>query len=59
MCDWLLPKTMAEQVGWSVAFDAAKMGKGEDPMKHFGQIDKIAGVLTSLGVLKPVAEVNC
>ena len=31
LCDWFLPETMAEQVKWSMAFDAAKMVKGGDP----------------------------
>ena len=43
-----MPKTMAEQVKWSAAFDSAKMEKGEEPMKYFGRIDKIDGVLASL-----------
>ena len=29
--DWFLPKTMAEQVKWSVAFDDATMENGEEP----------------------------
>ena len=58
LCDWFMPKTMAEQVKWSVAFDSAKMEKGEEPMKYFGRIDKIVGVLASLGVVKSVADVN-
>ena len=58
MCDWFLPKTMAEQVKWSVAFDSAKMENVEEPMKYFGRIDKIVGVRVSLGVAKTVADVN-
>ena len=49
---------MAEQVKCSVAFDSAKMEKREEPMKYFGRIDKIVGVLASLGVVQTVAEVN-
>ena len=52
-----MPKTVAEQVKWSVAFDSAKM-EGEEPMKYFGRIDKIVGVHASLGVVKTVADVN-
>ena len=52
LCDWFMPKTMAEQVKWSVAFDSAKMAKGEELMKYFGRIDKIVGVFASLGVVK-------
>ena len=57
MCDWFLPKTMAEQLKWSVAFDAANMEK-EEPNKYVGRIDRVVGVLTSLRVLKSAAEVN-
>ena len=53
-----MPKTMAEQVKWSVAFDSAKLAKGEELMKYFGRIDKIVGVLASLCVAKTVADVN-
>ena len=35
LCDWFLPKTIADQVKWSVAFDE-KMEKGEAPWKSFG-----------------------
>ena len=49
---------MAKQVKWSVAFDSAKMEKGEEPMKYFCRMDKIVGVLASLGVVKTVADVN-
>ena len=58
MCDWFMPKTMAEQVKWSVVLDSAKMEKGEEPMKYFGRIDKIVGVLASLGVAKTVVDAN-
>ena len=58
LCDWFLPKTMAEQVKWLVAFDAAKMEKREAPMIYFGRINKNVGVFASLGVLKSVAGVN-
>ena len=56
--DWFMPKTMAEQVKWSVAFDFAKIEKGEEPMKFFCQIDKIVGVLASPGLIKSVADAN-
>ena len=48
-CDWFLPKIVVEQVKWLVAFDAAKLEKGEEPMKCFGRIDKLVGVPASLG----------
>ena len=41
-----------------MAFDSAKMEKVQEPMKYFSRIDKIVGVLASLGVVKPVADVN-
>ena len=53
-----MPKTMAEQVKWSVAFDSAKMEKGQEPIKYFGRIDEIVEVLASLGVAKTAADVN-
>ena len=56
--DWFMPKTMAEQVKWSVAFDSAKMEKGHEPMQYFGRTDKIVGVLASLCGAKTVADVN-
>ena len=34
------------------------MEKGEEPMKYFGRIDKIVGVLASPGVVNTVADVN-
>ena len=58
LCDWFMPKTTAEQVKWSIAFDSAKMEKGEEPMKYFSWIDKIVGVLASLGVVTSVADVS-
>ena len=58
MCNWFMPKTMAEQVKWSVAFDCAKMEKGEEPLKTFGRIDKLVSVLASIGLVKTVADVN-
>ena len=35
-----MPKTMEEQVKWSVSFDSAKMEKEEEPIKYLGRIDK-------------------
>ena len=58
LCDWFLPKTMAGQVKWSVAYDVAKMRKREEPIKYFGRADKIVGVLASLGVTKSDVDVN-
>ena len=34
------------------------MDKKEDPMKFFARVDKIVGVLISLGVHMPVQDVN-
>ena len=56
LCDWFMPKTTAEQVKWSVAFDSAKMEKEEEPMKYSGRMDKIVGVLASLGEPKTVVD---
>ena len=53
-----MPKAMAEQVKWSVAFYSTKMEKGEEHMKYFCRIGKIDGVLASFGVVKSVAEDN-
>lgn len=35
-----------------------KKEKGEEPMKCFGRVEKIGGVLASLGVTKSDADVN-
>ena len=43
MACWLPAPPMAEQVKWSVAYEAAKMEKGEELMQSFGWIEKIAG----------------
>ena len=48
----------ASQVKWSDVFDAVYMEKGEEPMKFFSRVDKILGILASLGVPKSVVEVN-
>ncbi|CAN0395471.1 unnamed protein product, partial [Laminaria digitata] len=56
--DWFMPQTMANQVKWSDAFDAIRMEKGEEPMKFFSRVDKVVGVLASLGVEKSVGDVN-
>ena len=47
---WFLPNFVATQVNWSDAFDALHMEKGEEPMKCFCRVDKIVGILSSLGV---------
>ena len=39
LCDWFLPKTRAAQIKWSMAYDAAKMGTGEELIKYFGRVD--------------------
>ena len=49
---------MAEQAKGSIANDPKKMEKGEELMHYFSRIDKIAGVLASLGVVKSVEDVN-
>ena len=56
--DWFLPRSMATQVKWLDAFGAVQMGKGEEPMKFFSRVDKIVGILTSLGVQKSVGDVH-
>ena len=58
LCDWFQPRSIATQIKWSDSFDAVKMEKGEEPMKFFGRVDKIVGILTSLGVPKSVDDVN-
>ena len=56
--DWFLPRSNATQVKWSDAFDVVQMEKGEEPMEFFSRVDKIVGILTSLGVHKSVGDVN-
>ena len=48
--DWFLPKSIAMQVKSSDACDTVKMEKGEEPMKFFSRVDKIASSLASLRV---------
>ncbi|CAN0558800.1 unnamed protein product, partial [Laminaria digitata] len=55
---WFLPKSIATQVKWSDVFDALQMEKGEEPMIFFSRVDKIVGILGSLGVQKSVGDVN-
>ena len=47
-----MPKTMADQIKWTVAFDYVI----EEPIKCFSRIVKIVGVLASRGVVKTVAN---
>ena len=56
--DCFLPRPIAAQVKWSDAFDAVQMEKDEKPIIFFSHVDKIVGILTSLGVHKSVGDVN-
>ena len=55
---WLLPETLAEKSKWKRRFNDLVMEKKEEPMKFFARVDKIVGVLGSLGVHMPVEDVN-
>ena len=56
-CDWFLPKTLSEKSKWKRQFNEMVMEK-EEPMRFFARVDKILGVLGSLGVYLPVEDVN-
>ena len=56
--DCFLPRPIAAQVKWSDAFDAVQMEKDEKPIIFFSHVDKIVGILTSLGVQGTVSDVN-
>ena len=56
--DWFLPRSIATRVKWSDAFDAAQMEKGEERMKFSSRVDKIVGILASLGVQLSLGDVN-
>ena len=56
--DWFLPKTLAEKSKWKQQFNDLVMEKKEEPMRFFARVDKIVGVLGSLGVHLPTEDVN-
>ena len=56
--DWFLPTSIATHVKWPDAFDAEQIEKGQEQMKFFRRVDKIVGILTSLGVQKTVGDVH-
>ena len=58
LCDWLLPKTLSEKSKWKRQFNELAMEKKEEPMKFFARVDKVVGVLGSLGAHMPVEDVN-
>ena len=58
LCIGFLPKTLSEKSKWKRQFDDLVMEKKEEPMKFFARVDKIVGVLGSLGVHMPVEDVN-
>ena len=58
LCDWFLPKTPAEKSKWKRQFNELVMEKKEEPMRFFARVDKVVGVLGSLGVHMPVEDAN-
>ena len=56
--DWFLPKTLADKSKWKRRFNDLVMEKKEEPMRFFARVDKIVGVLGSLGVHLPTEDVN-
>ena len=57
-CDWFLPKTLSEKSKWKRQFNELVMEKNAEPMRFCPRVDKIVGVLGSLGVHLPVEDVN-
>ena len=55
---WLLPKTLAEKSKWKRQFNDLVMEEKAEPMRFFARVDKIVGVLGSLGVHLPTEDVN-
>ena len=58
LCDWFLPETLSEKSKWKRQFNELVMEKKEEPMKFFARVDKVVGVLGSLGAHMPVEDVN-
>ena len=58
LCDWFLPKAHSEKSKWKRQLNELVMDKKEKPMIFFARVDKIVGVLGSLGVHLPVEDVN-
>ena len=58
LCDWFLPKTLSEKSKWKRQFNELVMEKNAEPMRFCPRVDKIVGVLGSLGVHLPVEDVN-
>ena len=53
--DWFLPQTLAEKSKCKRQFNDLVMEKKEEPMRYFARVNKIVGVLGSLGVHLPVS----
>ena len=56
--DWFLPKTLGEKSKWKRQFNDLVMEKKEEPLRVFARVDKIVGVLGSLGVHLLTEDVN-
>ena len=56
--DWSLPKALVETSKWKRQFNDLVMEKKEAPMRFFASVDKIVGVLGSLGVHFLTEDVN-
>ena len=58
LCDWFLPKTLSEKSKWKRQFNELVIEKKEKAMRFLARVNKIAGVLGSLGVHLSVEDVN-
>ena len=58
LSNWFLPKTLCEKFKRNRQFDGLVKGRREEPMRFFARVDKIVGVLGSLGVHLPTEDVN-
>lgn len=52
-----MPGTMVDNIHRSYVYHALKMETSEEPMNYFGHVDKIVGILVSLGEVKSVGDV--
>ena len=59
LCNWFLPKTLSEKSKWKRQFNELVMKKKEEERtRFFARVDKVVGVLGSLGIHLPVEDVN-
>ena len=58
LCDWFLPRLLSERSKRKHQFIELVMEGSQEPIRFFARVDKIVGVLRSLGVHLRVKDVN-